>query len=154
MSETWQKLAELVVLAEASATHKRLQGQLREWARHRGFTMDYDDLGGLQPDVLCGDTAQQWAFVGDAKVSAHEGPTTAATSARLLRYFVAFAELLRTQARAGGILAIATDASEAAEAWIPRLELLASIAGLTGPGNSRPKFRMEEIGDGCWVTWW
>jgi hypothetical protein len=154
VSDSWQKLAELVVLAEASATHKRLQGQLREWARSRSFTIDYDNLDGLQPDVLCGDEAKRWAFIGDAKVSSHEGPNTAATCARLFRYFVAFAELLRNKERGGGILAVATDASDVAGAWIPQLELLASIAGLSGPGNSRPSFRVDDIGGGCWVTWW
>jgi hypothetical protein len=154
LSDSWQKLAELIVLAEASATHRRLQGQLHDWARSRGFTLDYDNLDGLQPDVLCGDPGKTWAFIGDAKVSAHEGPSTAATCARLLRYFVAFAELLRNKAVSGGILAVATDSPDVAEMWIERLGLLATVAGLSGSGHRPPKFAVTDVGGDCWVTWW
>lgn len=154
MSETWQKLAELVVLAETTATHDRLQGQLRDWARAKGFTVDYNDLSGLKPDVLCGDATKRLVFVGDAKVSSHEGPNTMATCVRLGRYFDAFADLLRSKQQSGGILAVATDAADMAHAWIPRLETLATKAGLSSIGKISPSFRVDDIGGGCWVTWW
>jgi hypothetical protein len=143
------------LLAEApSAQHERIRGRLDDWAVLKGFPVTYQSLSGLRPDVLRGNAAKDLLFVGDAKVSANEGPGTWETLLRLSRYLEAFASMLRDGKRTGGIIAVATDDETMAREWAATLALLAGMEGLHQLGGAAPVFKVTDLGDGTWVTWW
>jgi len=130
-------IAEIMALLERapSTEHARLQRELDGWAEARSFSQKVAELSdGSRPDVLRWRAATKDVFIGDAKVSANEGPTTRATLTRLDNYMEQFLRLLRSGTVTGGIFAIATDDADTATEWVETLNVLARFNGLLGPG--------------------
>jgi len=150
------RLAAMLKEASAGREHGRIQGDLDRWAQERGFTQALSASlpRGGRPDVLRFDGARQYLFVGDAKDSENETTANLATSARISGYMVDFADLIGDREIRGGYFAIATNSEREAGAWVVRLNLLATLQGLTDGPGAGPSFRVDQIAAMTWVAWW
>jgi hypothetical protein len=149
------RLAALLKEASAGAEHERLRGDLDRWALGRGFPhrLDASLANGGRPDVLRVDGSRRYLLLGDAKDKANETVQNPATGARIAGYMAEFSGLIGEGDIRGGYFAIATNGEDEARAWASRLDLLATLQGLSDAEGS-PNFRVDRIATATWVAWW
>lgn len=140
----------------AGEEHDRLQSELDEWAQKKNYTNKYHSLSsGAMPDVLRSNDSNEYLFLGDAKDFKNEDSKNSDTLSRIQGYFNEFAKLLGGDGYKGGILAIATNSSEAATDWVSTLNTLASSARISAKDNGKPNFKVTEINFGkTWIVAW
>jgi hypothetical protein len=147
------------IISESGAPgveHERLRSELDEWAHNKNYTNKHSELStGAIPDVLRSTASSEYLFLGDAKDSSSEDSNNSETLTRIQGYFNEFAKLLGGDGYKGGILAIATNSSEAATNWVSALNTLASSAGISGKNQAKPDFKISEINTGkTWMISW
>lgn len=155
--DTRKMVGEIFGLLEGapSAEHERLREALDGWALARGYARALVALpDGGRPDVLRWNATTKRVFIGDAKVSAHEGPSSSASMDRLNNYMTQLLRLIQRDVVTGGIFAISSDDARVASEWIVALNFLAVLHGLRGPNGEPSSFRVENLGDRAWITWW
>ncbi len=151
-----KQLIRALLEGKPGAEHERLNNELKNWAQSRNYILEFRGFSnGLKPDVLMGHDDKLHLFVGDAKDSNNENPSNNETLSRIQSYFCEFAKLLGQGNYKNGILAIATNSLESAREWVPTLNFLAKIAGITGGNGKEPDFKIENTNpEKTWIIWW
>jgi hypothetical protein len=150
------RLAAILREAAPGPVHRRIQAELGDWARQKGFVEDLHTSlpTGGRPDVFRYIRADSMLFIGDAKDTENEDAFTFETYERISGYLMNFADLVADSSIKGGIFAIATDDANEANAWASRLNKLAANLGLIDGAGAAPNFQVDKIAADTWVAWW
>jgi hypothetical protein len=139
-------------VAAAGVKHERLRAELDRWAREQGYTAKKPGgLDGKLPDVLRRHGKGLW-FVGDAKDSDNETTSRADSLERIAGYFQSFARRIIGGQLRGGLFAICTDTSAAANGWRRLIDVMAAQAGVSrGDGKLA---RVKKIDSQTFIAYW